>query len=330
MIRLLAWEKQLLQFMFPVEGDMWLAVFRIVLGVEVTTYALFLRNDWNDIFAGTGSGLVSRELQEAIISFESPLIPQLGWLVALGSRRGIGEQTILSLAWAGLLCVGCFLLVGIFCRPAAMVAWFLHLCAAESGGLLTYGVDNFMTIGLFYLMLSPLPDRYSLDWRLWKPKPKNPQLLGFWRRILQLHLCLAYFFGGVGKCLGIGWWNGSNLWRALTRPPFNVVSPDILVRCKDVLPALGVLICMIEVGYILFIWIKKTQLLWLVFVLGMHAGIGMAMGLYLFAIIMIVLNIAAFGPNIAIAQNRRLTRAEIRTSRISNARSLPLTLPCRF
>jgi hypothetical protein len=66
-----------------------------------------------------------------------------------------------------------------FSRAGAITAWFLHLCAAESGGLLAYGADNFMTIAMFYLMLSPLPDRYSFDWRLWEPKAKDPRLLGF-------------------------------------------------------------------------------------------------------------------------------------------------------
>src|SRR5437588_524559 len=65
-----------------------------------------------------------------------------------------------------------------------------------------------MTIGLFYLMLSPLPDRYSLDQRWRKLPPKNPHLLGFFRRLLQIHLCLIYFFGGVAKMPGerlVGW-----------------------------------------------------------------------------------------------------------------------------
>jgi hypothetical protein len=114
MTGLLTWEKRLLQFLFPAEGDTWLALLRTGLGVQVTTYALFLRNDWNDVFAGTGSGFVSRNLQEAIVSFDSPFIPKLGWLVALGSHVGIGEQATLSIAWAGLFCAGCSLLIGVF------------------------------------------------------------------------------------------------------------------------------------------------------------------------------------------------------------------------
>ena len=293
------WQK-LLEFLFPPETDKWLAVFRIGMGLQVVAYALFLRSDWHSLFSTTGKGLVSRELGEAIASFDSPLIPKLGWLVAFGQNVGLGEETVLSLTWACLLCMGGCLLLGLFCRPAAIIAWFLHVCAAESGGLLAYGADNFMTMALFYLMLSPLPDRYCLDSRLVKTKPTDPRLLGFWRRVLQIHLCFVYFFGGLAKLLGSGWWNGSNLWRSLIRPPFNLLSPDILVRFKYALPVLGISICLIEVGYPVFIWMRKARCFWLVCILAMHAAIGLTMGMYLFALIMIVLNLAAFGVGIRI------------------------------
>ena len=289
-----AW-KRLLRFLFPAESDTWLAVLRIGLGLQVAVYALFLRNDWHYLFASSGRGLVGREIGDAITSFESPLIPTLSWLVALGRSINISEEAVLSISWACLLSSGCFLLLGLFCRPAAIIAWFLHLCVAESGGLLAYGADNFMTTALFYLMLSPLPDRYSFDRWVVQTKPKNPQLLGFWRRVLQVHLCFVYFIGGLAKCLGNGWWDGSNLWRSLIRPPFNLVSPDILVRFKYALPALGIAICLLEVSYPIFIWMKKTRLIWLMCILAMHAAIGLLMGLYLFALVMIIMNVAAFG-----------------------------------
>jgi hypothetical protein len=42
---------------------------------------------------------------------------------------------------------------------------------------------------------------------------------------------------------------------------------------------------------------KKTRQVWLVCILAMHAAIGLMMGLYLFALVMIVMNLAAFGTN---------------------------------
>jgi hypothetical protein len=169
------------------------------------------------------------------------------------------------------------------------------LCAVKSTGSLSYGFDNFSTIGLFYLAIGPLPDRLTLD-HWWRGRSlKDPELLGFFRRVLQIHLCVIYFFGGLTKCAGPGWWDGTNLWRAMIRPPFNMISPDLLVGARHFFPVAGAAICLLEIAYPVFIWPRKTRRFWLFAVLAMHAGIGLALGLYLFALVMIVLNLAAFG-----------------------------------
>jgi hypothetical protein len=305
------WKERLRVFLFPPETDRWLGLLRIGLGLQVLFYALSLRSDWNYLFAEPGGGLIGRALPEALLSTESPLIPRLGWLVMLIARTGFSESTALSIVWWVLLFAGCCLLIGFLSRASAILAWFVHLCAAESGGFVSYGVDNFMTIGLFYLMLSPLPDRYSLDQRWRKLPPKNPHLLGFFRRVLQVHLCLIYFFGGVAKCLGSGWWDGSNLWRALIRPPFNLIAPEILIRLKYLFPVAGIVICLLEISYPVFIWNRKTRGIWLVAICAMHVAIGLTMGMYLFAFIMIVLNIAAFGPGLDLVWSDKLFRAPV-------------------
>src|SRR5215472_10668634 len=293
--------ERLLAFLFPAETDNWLAVLRIGLGLEVTLYSLSLRNDWTHLLSGT-----ARKLAEALLSLESHFVPRLGWFVALAAHLGVREEKVLFLAWLCLFASGCGLLVGIASRVSAIAAWFLHLCAAKSGGFVSYGMDNFMTIGLFYLMLSPLPDRFSLDWRLRKLPPKDPQLLGFWRRVLQLHLCIIYFFSGLAKCLGPGWWNGSSVWRALIRPPFNVIDPETLVRWKNLFPLAGILICVLEFGYPFGIWSSRTRTIWLFSVCAMHVAIAVTMGMYLFSLVMIVLNLAAFAPGGFRAQRKQI------------------------
>jgi hypothetical protein len=298
---------RLFAFLFPVETDNWLAILRLGLGFQVAVYSLSLRKDWNYLLAGAGNGVVSRNLAEALLSVESYFVPRLGWLVTLGTKVGLREDIVLYIAWTCLFVAGCGLLMGLFCRSSAILAWFLQLCTAKSGGFVSYGVDSFMTIGLFYLMLSPLPDRYGLDWRLREVRPKNPQLLGFWRRVLQLHLCMIYFFSGLTKCLGSGWWDGSNVWRALIRPPFNVIDPEILVRWRYLFPVAGIFVCLLEIGYPFFIWHSKTRKIWLIGICAMHVGIGLTMGMYLFAFIMIVLNVAAFGPNLIRTENARIS-----------------------
>jgi hypothetical protein len=291
--------ERLLGFLFPADIDNWLAVLRIGLGFGVMLHASSLRNDWNYLLSGT-----ARNVAETLLSVETHFVPRLGWFATLGEHVGVREETVIFLGWLCLIAAGCGLLVGLACRLSAILAWFFHLCAAKSGGFVAYGVDNFMTIGLFYLMLSPLPDQYSLDWRLRGLRSKGPQLLGFWRRVLQLHLCVIYFFSGLTKFLGNGWWDGSNVWRALIRPPFNVIDAEILVRWKYLFPLAGILICLLEFGYPFFIWSSRTRKIWLLSVCGMHIVIGVTMGMYLFSLVMIVLNLAAFGPG-AVSPRRK-------------------------
>jgi len=303
--------QQILKFLFPAETDQWLSILRVGLGVQIVLYCLSLWNDWIYLLAPTGRGLISRNLAESVMGAESIVIPRISWLVAVGEWLGLENETVLWAVWGLLLLGGILLCIGLYSRLAAFATWFLHLCAVKSGDLLVYGVDNFVTIGLFYLMLSPLPDKASLDWKIRKPRSQNSELLGIFRRLLQLHLSLAYFSGGLSKCLGRGWWDGSSIWRALIRPPFDVLSPELLVKWKHLFPALGIGVLIIELGYPFFIWSKRTRLVWLICVLLMHIGIGLFMGMYLFASIMIVLNLAAFGPGVVRWQPRRLRESDM-------------------
>src|SRR4030095_12320490 len=128
MKRLSAWRERPIDFFFPAESDIWLPVLRIGLGLEVVLYAMSLRDDWNYLLAGTGHGLISRNLGEAILSLESHLVPRLGWLVTLGTHAGLREETVLSVTWICLLVSGCGLLMGLASRFSAILAWLFHLC----------------------------------------------------------------------------------------------------------------------------------------------------------------------------------------------------------
>ena len=280
------------------------------MGLQIVFYTWSSRGDWDELFRRSGGGLVNRELTEAVLNVESPFIPRLGWLIEFGALLGLSESAMLWLVWTVLLCAGCCVVLGVFSRPAAIVAWLLHLCAVKSEDFLSYGMDNFTTIGLFYLMLSPFPDRLSVDWRLrWPRDRKHPS--GFIRHVLQIHVCIIYFFGGIMKSIGAEWWNGNSVWRALTSPPYNVMSPEVLITWKFFLPVLGVTVCLLETSYPVLIWLRQTRLFSLGAICGMHLAIGCTMGLYLFSSIMIVLNLAAFGPGFSFSRRKKSSSAEV-------------------
>ncbi len=292
-------------FLFPTQSTAWMTLLRLGLGLVLFLYVLSLRNDWLVLVGDKADGLIGRGLGEALLSLQTPLVPRLDWLVQAGTTLGLAEDHLLGAAWWLLLLAALGLCAGLYLRVTAVAAWLLHLATAKSLGFLAYGLDSFLTIGLFYLALAPWPDRYSLDY-IWRRRPlRDAAVSGFFQRLLQVHLCLIYFFSGLSKCLGADWWNGLNLWRALTRPPFNQVPPEMLVPLADLLPVLGVGICLVELGYIVLIWPARTRRLWLCLVLAMHAMIAFGMGMYLFGLVMVVLNLAAFGPGTLLRPARR-------------------------
>jgi hypothetical protein len=81
------------------------------------------------------------------------------------------------------------------------------------------------------------------------------------------------------------------------------VSPDFLVRWSLFFPVVGLAIWLLELGYPLFIWPRRTRALGLIAITAMHVGIGVTMGLYLFALVLIVLNLAAFAPDLLARQS---------------------------
>ncbi len=290
----MTWRRRTGNFLFPIESDRWLTLLRIGLGLVIVLYAGMLRADWNGLFGETSQGLIDRRIFETLLSMQSPVIPRLGWVIWIGKQMGLSERFALSFTWIALLGAGFFLILGLFARPAAFLAWFLQLAASKSEGLLSYGADNLITIGLFYLMIAPLPDRCSADRVMGRWREPDPSQLGFHRRLLQLHLCLIYLFGGLTKCLGKGWWDGSNIWRALTIPPFDVLPMEVVASWRPILPLLGISVCLLEISYAFLIWPRRSRqvVLWAVCV--MHGAIGLMMGMFLFAVIMIALNLAAF------------------------------------
>lgn len=288
--------QRLEEFLFLPASDTWLGFLRIGVALQVIFYCFSLSGDWNDVFAIDRAGVIKRDLAEAILSAQSHYIPRFGWLVDLFTSFGWAEQTALAIVWWSLLCAAVLLLIGLFSREAAIAALFFHLCAVKSSSGLTYGVDNFTSIGLFYLMIAPLPDRWAADRWLRSVPGKHGHWQGFGRRILQLHLCLIYFFSGITKCVGAGWWDGTSIWYALIRPPFNLLPPETLIAWKSLFPIMSISVCLLEMGYPLFIWMPRTRAFWLLAIIAMHLAIGLAMGLYLFAFVMITLNLTAFGP----------------------------------
>ena len=226
--------------LFPSDSGHWVTVLRTGLGLQIVLYAWSLRPDWTSLFSRGRTGLVNRALAEAVLSGESPFTPRIGWFIRIGQTLGLTEVTILWILWLTLVVLGFFLIAGFCYRGVAIAGWFVFLSVAKSGTLFSYGVDNLTVIGLFYLMIAPRPPGSPWSSGRKRRTAIDPQRYGFHRRILQLHLSIIYFFAGISKALGPEWWNGVSVWKALTRPPFDLIAPDVLIRFAPLFPIAGI------------------------------------------------------------------------------------------
>jgi len=156
-----------------------------------------------------------------------------------------------------------------------------------------YGADFFASMALFYCIIFP-KGKFSIDYYIRKFEI-NQISLRWSLRMLQVHLCIIYTFSGIDKGLGINWYNGESIWRAVSAHNYNgLISLSNYELPNFIYASLGIFTLITETFYPIFINYSKTRKLWLVFTISMHVSIIVFMGLYFFGTLMIILNIAAY------------------------------------
>jgi hypothetical protein len=278
------------QFFFaPVSGSI-LAFFRVAVALFCMAKFLSFRGDILNMFGSYG--FVRTEITEILLS---DFKPRLSWFTDAGATIGMGEVAAIYTLYVLFLLVLVALALGIQSRLMAILALFLHLTFFNSGRMFMYGVDYFTTSALFYCALFPVGNFGTLRQIRKRGFDTTLTMPVIYLRILQGHLCLVYFFGGIGKALGNHWWNGEAIWRAVSIPGFYQIDMSWLASVPWLSLVLGVGVLLLECGYPLFMNIRKTRPLFLVLIITMHAGIGIVMGLWYFAILMILLNGVGYG-----------------------------------
>ena len=267
-----------------------LGALRIGLALVLLLQVYLLRSSVVDFFAGYG--IVQGELANYFIA---PYSPRLSWIVNSLSYLGIGES-ISCYSCCGIYILSLvFLLLGLFTRTASFLVWALHWILMNTSETTSYGVDLYAHVFLFYLMWSPAGSAFSLDVFLHRCSSKSSSEARLGIRVMQLHLCLTYFFSAWEKAKGVQWWNGEILWRALTLPEYRQFDLEWLVDWPKLLRFGGWAGLALELGYCVFIWPKLSRKIWLAGIVGLHLGIVIFLGLTLFGIEMCVFSLTLFG-----------------------------------
>src|SRR5947199_374654 len=90
-----------------------------------------------------------------------------------------------------------------------------------------FGLDQMNAVLTFYLAVGPSGRALSLDrWLAARrgaaaPAPSASANLAL--RLINVHMCVVYFFAGVSKLQGEAWWTGEAMWRAFANLEYQSV-----------------------------------------------------------------------------------------------------------
>lgn len=270
-----------------------LGIFRILISVFILLQAGLWYADWLAFFGP--DAWLQWEISKALVINWSLHISQVAELFSLFGLDG--EQAVILFFWIYVIsAVG--LLTGLFTRFWAVLTWFCHYIIMSSIDPYVYGVDIFLQIALFYIMIMPVARAYSLDARWRKINTASSWTVTLSLRVLQLHICLAYLSAGYEKMLSVNWWDGNVLWRSLVQPDFRQYDLTWLADKPWIPMVLSWFTMIVETGYCVAMWIPKLRVFWLAAIIMLHTGIAMFLGLWLFGLIMIILSISAFGYDV--------------------------------
>ena len=212
---------------------------------------------------------------------------------------------------AALLILACYTL-GLYTRVTAVLAWIITLSYCHRLVGLQYGLDQINTFLVMYLMLAPCGEVYSLDaWLANRANPNKTTTLStattIATRLIQLHLCVIYFFGGVSKLRGEMWWDGSAVWFAMANLEYQTLNLTWLIHARWLVALLTHVTVLWETFYCVLVWPRWLRPIILALAVAVHGFIAFALGMITFGLAMISANLVFVPPQMVESAVRRLS-----------------------
>lgn len=268
-----------------------LGAFRIAVGLFALVQLAVLLPDWMWLYGP--QGILPWQVSDALSIRSTPALSLFAkGFAAVGLSAEASVWIVTALYFLSLTA----LIAGYKTRLMAILAYLMHTALNTTGHFTAYGVEMFAHIALFYCIVLPVNCCWSVD-RMKKSLSIPPYLVTLSVRLIQLHLCIMYVASGLEKAMGTQWWNGDAIWIAMQQDQFHTVNINWMAQT----PIVAKLLCwgtlLIETLYPLGMFWSRTKKIWLLAVLGMHAGIALFLGLQLFGALMFLLNLSVFGES---------------------------------
>ena len=269
--------------------------FRVILGLICIGKFLVLQPNLMNFYGQYG--LIQWSISKVSNYSFLPHIGDYAFFLSKHLNISIDEAT--KLFFTIFFCSCCFFLVGFLTRINSLLCFIFHLAIINTGSGIIYGVDVFTQLSLFYAIFFPLNSTYSIDSLIGISKFKKKSLSsGIAIRVVQIQMCMVYLSASIEKFLGTQWLNGEAIWRTLILPIFKTFDFSWMAQFPFIPFLLGNIVLVIELGYAFFMWQKNIRVVWLCLIILLHVNIGLLMGMWYFASIMIFLSLFAFADDI--------------------------------
>jgi hypothetical protein len=196
--------------------------------------------------------------------------------------------------------------IGLWTRVTGALALFVAISYVNRVPAALFGLDQINIMLTLYLSIGRSGDAVSLDrWlsvrKLGPSAPRPAQSVGanLGQRLIQVHMCVIYFFAGVSKLQGPSWWTGEAMWRAFANLEYQSMDMTWLAWHPWIVNAMTHVSILWEITFCFLIWRPRWRPLMLIGAVVLHVGIGACLAMWTFGLIMLI-GCAAFLPNEAI------------------------------
>jgi hypothetical protein len=117
-------------------------------------------------------------------------------------------------------------------------------------------------------------------------------------RLIQLHMCVIYFFSASAKLLGAAWWDGTAVWWAVAIYEYQSIDMTWLAAWPVLVAALTYGTVFWELTYPVLVWPRATKPIVLAVAVLAHGGIALFLGMITFGLVMLIGNLAFVPPQL--------------------------------
>ena len=206
----------------------------------------------------------------------------------------VSDEWLFAVHWTCVILALMFCL-GLATRVTSVLAFLITISYSQRVPVANFGLDQILGMLCLYLAIGPSGAALSIDqlirdrWRKSKGLSFQIRRLASARtalRLIQIHMCVIYFWAGFAKLKGDTWWTGEAMWQVMANQEYQTLDLTWMAW----VPWLPYLIAHITVAWEVFfcvlVWNQRWRPVMLAVGTGMHLGIGAFLGMWTFGLIM--------------------------------------------